>query len=57
MKCLKVGEPMAKKASKIDIPVSAPLIVLRGPELQLSPVQHLPEVPNDHPPCDEGQEG
>ena len=44
-------------ASKIDIPVSAPLIVLRGPELQLSPVQHWFKVPNDHPPCDEGQEG
>ena len=51
-----------KRASKIDIPVSAPLIVFRelrpplpilGAELQLSPKQHrfLAEL-EDHPDSD-----
>ena len=30
----------AQRASKIDIPVNKPLILLNGPELQLFPVQH-----------------
>ena len=58
------------KASKIDILVSAPLILYNGPEftvsflgaaLQLSLVQQsfvrLEDCLEDRPTCDEGQEG
>ena len=54
------------KASKIDILVSAPLILYNGPEftvsflgaaLQLSLVQQSFVRLEDRPACDEGQEG